>query len=91
MYKCTDKNRRNFTYRNEAGDIVSDIEAKKLKEAILPIMSTKLKEYKKIKYSELAEIDNDDNTLLDKCNELYIENKELGTKFDRRLVEKTYN
>jgi len=90
VYRCTDKNRKNFNYRNEAGDIVTDIEAKKLKEAILPIMTTKLREYKKIKYNELSEVDDDDNSLLDKCNDLYAENKELGPKFDKRLIEKTY-
>lgn len=90
VYKCTDKNRKNFTYRNESGETVNDIEAKKLKEAILPIMTTKLKEYKKIKYNELADVDDDDNSLLDKCNNLYIENREIGIKFDKRLIEKTY-
>lgn len=91
VYKCTDKNRRNFIYRDNQGNIVTDIHAKKLKEAILPIMSNKLREYKKIKYNELADLDDDENELLDKCNNLYIENKSLGPEFDKRLVEKTYN
>jgi len=89
VYKCTDKTRRSFIYQDEKGNSITDIEGKKLKEAIIPIMTTKLKEYKKIKYSELSEIDDDDNSRLDECN-LYIENKELGVKFDKRLVEKTY-
>lgn len=54
-------------------------------------MNKKLREYKKIKYSELAEEDDHDNIELDRVNEMYNENKELGTKFDKRLVEKTYS
>ncbi|MDD4931741.1 MAG: hypothetical protein PHG66_06390 [Candidatus Colwellbacteria bacterium] len=90
IYRCTDKNRRNFIYNDDKGNIITDIEAKKLKEALLPIMNTKLREFKKTKFSELAEEDDDDNSKLDKVNDLYIENKELGVKFDKRLVEKTY-
>ncbi|MDD4930646.1 MAG: hypothetical protein PHG66_00635 [Candidatus Colwellbacteria bacterium] len=89
-YRCTDKNRKNFIYHDDKGNVVNDMEAKKLKEAILPIMNIKLREYKKTKFSELAEEDDDDNSKLDKVNDLYIENKELGIKFDKRLVEKTY-
>jgi len=90
IYKCTDKNRKSFLYKDEKGEIVSDIHAKKLKEAILPIMTSKLKEYKKIKCNELIDIDDDDSELMDKYNELYVENKSLGSEFDKRLVEKTY-
>jgi len=90
VYKCTDKNRRNFIYQDNKGNIITDIQAKKLKEAILPVIEKKLKEYKKIKYNELAEVDDDESELLEKCNELYKENKELGNEFDKRLVEKTY-
>lgn len=90
LYKCTDKARKNFIYRDDKGNIINDASAKKLKESILPIMNDKLKEYKKIKYSELADVDDDDNSLLERCNDLYTENKELGVKFDKRLVEKTY-
>jgi len=90
IYKCTDKNRKNFIYQDDKGNIITDIHAKKLKEAILPVIEKKLKEYKKIKYSELAEVDDDESELLEKCNELYKENRELGNEFDKRLVEKTY-
>ncbi|MDD4931570.1 MAG: hypothetical protein PHG66_05525 [Candidatus Colwellbacteria bacterium] len=90
IYKCTDKNRKNFIYHDENGNIVTDIQAKKLKEAILPIMSTKLKEFKKIKCSELAEQSDDESELLEKYSDLYKENKEMGNEFDKRLVEKTY-
>jgi len=90
IYKCTDKNRRNFIYQDDKGNTVTDIHAKRLKEAILPVIETKLKEYKKVKYSELADVSDDESELLEKCNELYKENKELGNDFDKRLVEKTY-
>ena len=49
-----------------------------------------LKEFKKVKYAELADIDDDDNSLLEKCNILYNENKEISGKFFDILVEETY-
>ncbi|MDD4931413.1 MAG: hypothetical protein PHG66_04710 [Candidatus Colwellbacteria bacterium] len=91
IYKCTDKNRKNFIYHDDKGNVVTDIQAKKLKEAILPIMNTKLKEFKKIKCSELADISDDESELLEKYSNLYKENKEMGNEFDKRLVEKTYD
>ncbi|MDD4930683.1 MAG: hypothetical protein PHG66_00820 [Candidatus Colwellbacteria bacterium] len=90
IYKCTDKNRKNFIYHDDKGNVVNDIQAKRLKEAILPIMSTKLKEFKKIKCAELAEISDDESELLEKYSDLYNENKGMGNEFDKRLVEKTY-
>ncbi|MDD4931366.1 MAG: hypothetical protein PHG66_04465 [Candidatus Colwellbacteria bacterium] len=90
VYKCTDKSRKNFIYQDDKGNIITDTSAKKLKEAILPIMFTKLREYKKVQFNELANIDDDDSSLFDKCNDLYVENKEMGSTFDKRLVEKTY-
>ncbi|MDD4930711.1 MAG: hypothetical protein PHG66_00965 [Candidatus Colwellbacteria bacterium] len=90
-YRCTDKNRKNFIYHDDKGNIVTDIQAKKLKEAILPIMSTKLKEFKKIKCAELAEISDDESELLEQYSNLYNENKSMGNEFDKRLVEKTYD
>jgi len=90
VYKCTDKNRKNFIYQDDKGNIITDIHAKKLKEAILPMIEIKLKEYKKVKYSELADVSDDESELLEKCNVLYKENKELGPEFDKRLIEKTY-
>jgi len=90
IYKCTDKNRKNFIYQDDKGNIITDIHAKKLKEAIFPVIETKLKEYKKIKYNELAEVDDDENELLEKCSDLYKENREMGAEFDKRLIEKTY-
>ncbi|MDD4930583.1 MAG: hypothetical protein PHG66_00315 [Candidatus Colwellbacteria bacterium] len=90
IYKCTDKNRKNFIYHDDKGNVVTDIQAKKLKEAILPIMNTKLKEFKKIKCSELAEQSDDESELLEQYSNLYKENKEMGNEFDKRLVEKTY-
>jgi len=89
-YRCTDKNRKNFIYQDDKGNVITDIECKKLKEAIRPIMNIKLKEFKKIKYNELADVDDDDNMEMERVNDLYVENKELGIKFDKRLVEKTY-
>ncbi|MDD4930545.1 MAG: hypothetical protein PHG66_00120 [Candidatus Colwellbacteria bacterium] len=91
IYKCTDKNRKNFIYHDNKGDVVTDIQAKKLKEAILPIMSTKLKEFKKIKCAELAEQSDDESELLEQYSNLYNENKSMGNEFDKRLVEKTYD
>lgn len=44
-YRCTDK--KNFTYRDESGNTVIDLHAKKLKDTIKPMIETKLKEYKK--------------------------------------------
>lgn len=90
VYKCTDKSRKNFIYQDDKGNMITDIQAKKLKEAIIPVIGTKLREYKKIKYNELADIDDDNNELLEKCNNLYRENRELGNEFDKRLIEKTY-
>lgn len=90
MYKCTDKNRKNFIYQDENGNIINDLEARKLKEAIFPIIMLKLKEFKKIKFLELGDQDDDDNSKLDKVNALYAENRSLGAKFDKRLIEKTY-
>ena len=89
-YRCTDKNRRNFVYQDEKGNSVSDIHATKLKEAIIPIMDIKLRQYKKIKFAELSELEDDDSLLLDKCTSIYNENRELGLEFDKRLAEKTY-
>ncbi|MDD4930603.1 MAG: hypothetical protein PHG66_00415 [Candidatus Colwellbacteria bacterium] len=91
IYKCTDKNRKNFIYHDDKGNVVTDIQAKKLKEAILPIMSTKLKEFKKIKCAELAEISDDESELLEQYSNLYNENRSMGNEFDKRLVEKTYD
>ncbi|MDD4931434.1 MAG: hypothetical protein PHG66_04815 [Candidatus Colwellbacteria bacterium] len=91
IYKCTDKNRKNFIYHDDKGNIVTDIQAKRLKEAILPIMSTKLKEFKKIKCAELAEQSDDESELLEKYSNLYNENKAMGNEFDKRLIEKTYD
>ncbi|MDD4930746.1 MAG: hypothetical protein PHG66_01150 [Candidatus Colwellbacteria bacterium] len=91
IYKCTDKNRKNFIYHDDKGNIVTDIQAKKLKEAILPIMNTKLKEFKKIKCAELAEISDDESELLEKYSDLYNENRSMGNEFDKRLIEKTYD
>ncbi|MDD4931355.1 MAG: hypothetical protein PHG66_04410 [Candidatus Colwellbacteria bacterium] len=90
IYKCTDKNRKNFIYHDNKGNVVTDIHAKKLKEAILPIMNTKLKEFKKIKCAELAEISDDESELLEQYSNLYNENKSMGNEFDKRLIEKTY-
>ncbi|MDD4931338.1 MAG: hypothetical protein PHG66_04325 [Candidatus Colwellbacteria bacterium] len=90
IYKCTDKNRKNFIYHDDKGNIVTDIHAKKLKESILPIMNTKLKEFKKIKCAELAEISDDESELLEKYSDLYNENRSMGNEFDKRLIEKTY-
>lgn len=90
IYKCTDKNRKNFIYQDDKGNIVNDIHAKRLKEAIFPVIETKLKEYKKVKCSQMAEVNDDDSELLEKYSELYKENRELGNEFDKRLIEKTY-
>ena len=89
-YRCTDKNRRNFVYQDEKGNSISDIHATKLKEAITPIMDIKLRQYKKIKFTELSTLEDDDSLLLDKCTSIYNENRELGLEFDKRLAEKTY-
>ncbi|MDD4931386.1 MAG: hypothetical protein PHG66_04565 [Candidatus Colwellbacteria bacterium] len=90
IYKCTDKNRKNFIYQDEKGNMITDIHAKKLKEAILPVIERKLKEYKKVKCAELAEVSDDESELLEKYSDLYNENKSMGNEFDKRLIEKTY-
>ena len=90
-YKCTDKNRMNFIYQDENGNIVNDLRCVKLKSVITPGLDTKLKEYKKFKYSELGEVDDDDNELMERCNRVYKENRILGSEFDKRLVERTYS
>lgn len=90
IYLCTDKNRRNFIYRDDKGNIITDIHAKKLKEAILPMIMMKIKEYRAEKYNSLADISDDESELLEKYSTLYRENKELGSEFEKRLVEKTY-
>jgi len=90
VYKCTDKSRKNFIYQDDKGNIITDTHGTKLKDAIFPLLGDKVKEYKKIKYNELADIDDDESELLEKYNELYKENKTLGPEFDKRLIEKTY-
>lgn len=90
LYTCTDKNRRCFMYKDEFGNLVIDIQAKKLKASIYPVIELKINEYKKIKCRELAEVDDDDNSLLDKYIKLYTENKEMGIEFEKELVSRTY-
>lgn len=89
-YICTDKNRRNFVYRDCNGTIVNDTQANRLKEVIKPLMNMKLKECKKTKYMELADIDDDNNEMIDSINRIYKENVEYGVLFEKSLVDKTY-
>lgn len=92
LYKCSDRNRKNFFYNNSEGEYISDTHAAKLKEAIRPIIESKLKEYKRTKCSELMDIEdeNESNAAMEKMNSLFKENKSLGAEFDKRLVELTY-
>ena len=90
LYICSDKNRKIFIYQDTDGNIITDIKANKLRVIISSLLESKIKEFKKIKYTELGTIDNDDNSLLEKCNQLYAENKELSGKFFDVLVEETY-
>ena len=90
-YICTDKNRRNFVYRDSNGTIVNDSQANKLKEVIKPLMNMKLKECKKSKYMELSEIDDDTNEIMDDINRIHRENKDYGVQFEKSLVDKTYS
>lgn len=91
VYGCGDISRKNFFYYDK-GNKVADLHAETLKAAIRPIMDIKLKEYKKAKCRELAEIEDEDesNAAMEKFNSLYKENKGLGVEFEKRLVEMTY-
>lgn len=91
IYGCGDVSRKNFFYYDKGNKVV-DLHAETLKAAIRPIMDVKLKEYKKVKCRELAEIEDEDesNAAMEKFNSLYKENKGLGVEFEKRLVEMTY-
>ena len=90
LYICSDKNRKNFIYQDIDGNIITDIRANKLRGIIGSLLESKIKEFKKIKYAKLGDVDDDDNSLLEKCNILYNENKEISGKFFDVLVEETY-
>jgi hypothetical protein len=89
-YICSDKNRRNFVYRDMNGNIINDNQANKLKEIIKPLLNLKLKECKKIRCEELCDESDDDNEKLESLNKIHNENKEYGSSFEKSLVEKIY-
>lgn len=72
------------------GNLVTDLDASKLREAIRPFILNKLKEFWKIKCSEIGEEDNEDESVFNKLQEIHAENKEMGVKFYKSLIEKTY-
>ena len=49
------KNRKNFIYQDLDGNIITDIKANKLRGIISILLESKVKEFKKIKYAELAD------------------------------------
>lgn len=90
LYLCSDKNRRNFMFKNKDGEVISDSNADKLKKAIKPIINDKLKYCKKEVYTKLGECSDDENEKLDKCVEIHESNKNMGVEFEIELAKKTY-
>lgn len=92
IYRCSDLSRKNFFYRDDKGNLVTDPHAAILKAAILPMMLGRMKMFRKEKCSSLSGIDDEDecNSMMEKFTALYKENKGLGVEFDKRLVELTY-
>lgn len=87
-YHCTDKSRCNFSYTDKDGNKVRDEKAEILKSAIKPVIAPEIKKYNKVKINEIMDIDiEDDEELIDKCSKLNKENRDLGPKFEKRLVE----
>ncbi|MDD4931401.1 MAG: hypothetical protein PHG66_04650 [Candidatus Colwellbacteria bacterium] len=92
QYICSDKNRRCFQFKTESGDIVSDPNADKLKSAIKPMLSDRLRIHKKINFSKIGdESDDEDSTKSDLCIQIHNENKTMGVEFEKELVKKTYS
>lgn len=90
-YICNDKNRRSFQFKSEAGDIVTDPNADKLKLAIKPILNDKLRTHKKLNYSKMAEeSDDEDSEKSDVYIKIHEENKTMGVEFEKELAKKTY-
>lgn len=88
IYRCVDKNRGHFTYKDQMGNIITDVNAERLKSVVIPLMRLKIQEYKSVKCMEMAE--SDDVKMVDiNCN-LYKQQKTLGRKFEKRLIQKTY-
>ena len=92
LYRCTDKNRRVFTFKTILGDTILDPNATQLKSSIKPILAEKLKGYKKINCKLMGEdSDDDNNEKVDAYLRLHAINKEMGIEFEKELVKKTYN
>ena len=92
LYRCTDKNRRVFTFKTILGDTILDPNATQLKSSLKPILAEKLKGYKKINCKLMGEdSDDDNNEKVDAYLRLHAINKEMGIEFEKELVKKTYN
>ena len=92
LYRCTDKNRRVFTFKTILGDTILDPNATQLKSSLKPILAEKLKGYKKINCKLMGEdSDDDNNEKVDAYLRLHAINKEMGAEFEKELVKKTYN
>jgi hypothetical protein len=86
---CTDINRKNFTYKDEAsGQMVSDPELERLREEL--IKSSDNKEVKKELLEKL--IKKYDGTAVDPYNKFYdyLQNIKFGTPFIEHVAKKTY-
>ena len=86
---CTDINRKNFTYKDEAsGQMVSDPELERLREEL--IKSSDNKEVKKELLEKL--IKKYDGTGVDPYNKFYdyLQNIKFGTPFVEHVAKKTY-
>ena len=86
---CTDINRKNFTYKDEAsGQMVSDPELERLREEL--IKSSDNKEVKKELLEKL--IKKYDGTCVDPYNKFYdyLQNIKFGTPFIEYVAKKTY-
>ena len=86
---CTDINRKNFTYKDEAsGQMVSDPELERLREEL--IKSSDNKEVKKELLEKL--IKKYDGTAVDPYNKFYdyLQNIKFGTPFVEHVAKKTY-
>jgi hypothetical protein len=86
---CTDINRKNFTYKDEAsGQMVSDPELERLREEL--IKSSDNKEVKKELLEKL--IKKYDGTGVDPYNKFYdyLQNIKFGTPFIEHVAKKTY-